>query len=493
MVILKRRTCCKACQKTLLKREGFWLVYVFDDMSGVRYARAVANVPFTILSIFMKHEGGYYEHYETIATESLPEVEEGSEEYARLRNQAQRDQFKLPAWAQTEIQFFEKSYEKFGQSAVKLEQYRVELQKIEEQLEQNPTDEHLNDQKIEAEMRLESCQHECAHLKEVGLANYRQVIHRIDELFEKYRESLRRSPQGERTLFLEEELRDLFAQSLENQSGFGSNEQNVGHLDVDVLLQNIKSGKISPRLVYEDLKKNKERMMEYERTAERLVEEVKTECIQAVEKGVREGWLPQSARENLQRLATVKVEVFDRLSEPLSKVLGQHDANGTVIVYSDMLKHKMSNELRSTIMHELVHEIAGSTMRFSMITESSAYDSDDLITQKKLKIESFKSGIQVRREGEAKFFTGLNESITEWLSMRLGNYHNGLPDSATSYHGSGSYIGERKELDRLLEKGLELDVLLNAYFENIKKSSLQGLREGVYFKKLFQRIENIKD
>jgi len=228
----------------------------------------------------------------------------------------------------------------------------------------------------------------------------------------------------------------------------------------------------------EAAKEYNERIEKQKEQLDLFVEQTKSEFIQALQQGVKDGWLPETILANIHRLEDIRVILDDKMSSLLDNIEGSHSPEGTLSVSNEDLTHNDLNALRQKLFHEMLHEIAGLSVNLSLDTEG------------RLQIDQRKSGVQVSSER----FSWLNEAITEWLALRLSKYDG---DTSTfAYKGSRGYPRERYELDSLFEKGLEEDIVIRAYFENFRSDERANPKQyegkGQYFRKLVERINQIE-
>lgn len=252
----------------------------------------------------------------------------------------------------------------------------------------------------------------------------------------------------------------------------------------------IVDGTISNQLLYYMAKKHLEHLSQQERLLEEIVEETKNEFKLAVESAVEQGFLPAAAAQALARLDNVSVKMEDRLMNIWSGKLGESATLGRITVSNEQLQSKLIPRLKKTLFHEFLHEIAGRSI--------SVYSQERIINGMRRQVNRViyrKNGVQLMIADPNRSLRDwhtpnewLNEAITEWLALTLSGYN--LDDQESAYGGSNSYPEERKELDRLFSLGLEPEVVVKAYFENIT-SDQPAKERAEHFACLIQRINEL--
>jgi hypothetical protein len=193
-------------------------------------------------------------------------------------------------------------------------------------------------------------------------------------------------------------------------------------------------------------------------------EKCKIEFRDKVVKAVNEGKLPKGFLDNLHRLDTVNFDVKVLFSEVYRSHSGLSIDGGVVELYTESLANL--EKLRHTIFHELVHEISGFT----------------LSENKVVIVQRDKLGVRISDNT-----TWLNEAGTEEIALMLSEY---FSDEASSYMGSGSYVKQRLELNRMKENGLNVWTLYEAMAENVT-NEVEPKNKAEKFKKLVDEINAI--
>ncbi|MBP6866189.1 MAG: hypothetical protein KBC12_01445 [Candidatus Pacebacteria bacterium] len=216
---------------------------------------------------------------------------------------------------------------------------------------------------------------------------------------------------------------------------------------------------------------------------EQFAKKTKTEFVEAVTQAVKSGLLPQVAMESLPRIDHVRVVLSDRLTNLSSSTLGSVDGSGLVSVDSQNLQDKSLPQLKKVLFHEFMHELSGK--------------SNSLVQYFDGEIRAFpkKSGLRLNSLSSLPYTHNLwiNEAVTEWLALELYGSNEITKDNQEdklAYKGSTSYVTERKGLDRLLDLGLEREIVLNAYFENFFSDSDE--KPGTHFARLIKRINELE-
>lgn len=299
-------------------------------------------------------------------------------------------------------------------------------------------------------------------------------------------------PSGDRAPFLRREVAAMFLAPEvreETRQQFGGDLQGF---TLQVLLRRLEDPRspLPSEFLSRVVRAHQERMKARQERAERILEEVKAEFLQAVEREVKRGDFPIDTETVRARLSAVGPSLRDRLLEPFSRSMGSHGHDGVVSFYSDGLEDGQRASLRETIFHELTHEIAGKSLQ--LVPETDA----DVPT---LRPYERKAGVQMSSDSRMELvrrFTWLNEAITEWCALRLAGsktQETPSPDAAPSaaYKGSSAYVDERKELDRLFALGLPEKLVLEAYFENIRSDQPANQR-GLAFAALLRKIRDLE-
>ncbi len=229
----------------------------------------------------------------------------------------------------------------------------------------------------------------------------------------------------------------------------------------------LKYDEIPPEVLHRAMLHHQDHMNEQLERFDALFEDIKRDFIEQVERGIKEGWLPVPIERLRSRLELVKGKMIDTFLAVGSMRQGSHNANGVIEVYDHLLSPESADGLRHTIFHELLHEISGRTIE---------------VRGEKI-VADRKSGISMKKGGP--FSTGkfvwLNEAVTEKYALRLSGFRQEDDGTSVFYDGSASYGDERKQLDRLMDAGLDERTILEAFFEDIdstKSPGEQGRRWG---------------
>lgn len=258
-------------------------------------------------------------------------------------------------------------------------------------------------------------------------------------------------------------------------------EQVIG-VDFDSFLQKIKecdSGKIHEVFA--------KRAQVFDGQAEKLrqrCEQIVTKITDEFDIKLKAGELPDVAGENAHMvLSRIKFVVVDKLREPLRSTVARGFDTG-IIEISNLATELGEEELEGWVRHELLHIVSGKSVNRLIYHDEQGESS---------RFYSKKSGLQLdpSRSGRFKW---LNEAVTEWLNIELsdGKLQNpNREDNEFLYRGSNAYIEERKELDKLFEDGLEKDLIINAFFENLTNDQDNKQKAGA-FAKLVKRINELR-
>ncbi|MBP9760180.1 MAG: hypothetical protein KBD24_02310 [Candidatus Pacebacteria bacterium] len=199
------------------------------------------------------------------------------------------------------------------------------------------------------------------------------------------------------------------------------------------------------------------------------VDDIAWDVRRAVLKRVEKGLLPVSAQDALPRIDGLPVYLVDNLLAKSPNILATHGVLGQINVVEYLVEPGNEEELRIAILHEFVHELAGTSTSIGYVNDEPLYATER------------KSGLSIQGE-QRSTFRWLNEAVTEWQALEL----NGLDG-----FGDGSYPVERQELKRLFEAGLSKDLVLDAYFENIHSEQAPETK-GQHFSALISAINSIE-
>lgn len=179
------------------------------------------------------------------------------------------------------------------------------------------------------------------------------------------------------------------------------------------------------------------------------------------------GWLPVEAQNALARIDGLPTYLVDRFNAQ-SGTDATHGSLGSIHVRDDLLEPGREDELHGALTHEFLHELSGKSI-------TAWYDDDTLFDARERKI-----GVSLNGRGRESF-DWLNEAITQWLTMEL---------RGEDGFGKGSYFRERRWLRELLEQGLSIRLVLDAYFENITNEQPKKER-GQLFTKLVKAVNEL--
>ncbi len=268
-----------------------------------------------------------------------------------------------------------------------------------------------------------------------------------------------------------EELEMLFGASLK-------------YLSVDSFCVAIETGALSSQCLDAIVRNRTKHIEDLAVQAEDKVRTVGKALALAIEENVDDGALPAEAREALSRLKTVQVRVRDLFADLFSGTAGSHEGYGTVYINSGLLHPNADNVLKPTIVHELLHELSGtSTDLLRRVDPTDGWS---------LTAGTFerKSGLAIfpRNEGTFPRFMWLNEAITEWLTHELLPLVQEGHSADDQPRHKKTYVEEQAKLEELVELGVARQLFLNAYFENMRNDKAAS---GEHFTALMKRIREL--
>lgn len=250
------------------------------------------------------------------------------------------------------------------------------------------------------------------------------------------------------------------------------------------LYRAIEEDKLSDECLYAMVKRHVEDIRAQERKLQEIVAETKDKFRTAVTEAVSRGVLPETAAASLRRIDEAEVFLSDRLLSVRSSRIGDSHDSGAIDVSNEQLQDRLLPRMKKSLYHEFLHELSGKSI--TVLTEANEGPHTSRYAF------SRKNGVSLgnpQSQSEYSPNTWLNEAITEWLTLKLSGYAGDT--DAFAYQGSMSYPIERKELDRLFAAGLEEEVVVNAYFENLTSDQLKG-EKGKHFAKLVHRINELE-
>jgi len=225
-------------------------------------------------------------------------------------------------------------------------------------------------------------------------------------------------------------------------------------MSINEFLVQLEKGTISMDKVYAIAKKHFEQCREEERQLEVLKDSVIKQLKDRVHTAVADGSLPPSAAANLHRLDHMRVLYIDRLTAMMPLETAHSASQGIIRVYSESVSAENSVTLAHVLMHEMIHEIAGSSLTLFMLS---------MRTEQPLYIE---------RRVRTGVFSGVTTYNGDWLNEAL------TERLAKRFSGEAEYPAYTRE-NALLEILLSLDVsggvfselsAYDAYFENFQQT-----------------------
>lgn len=252
------------------------------------------------------------------------------------------------------------------------------------------------------------------------------------------------------------------------------------------LLEHLKTGAISDRDLIEATELHQKNLAHIEQKFRDYAEIIKTKFSNAVAVAVESGILPRQANQNLSRIENVTVQIIDRIEKSGSKTVGASTHDGTIGAQSSYIytfdENKPNQELDSTIFHELVHTIAGEILQ--RINTPSA-----LSRKLAVRFKRVKTGVDINEQN-----LWLNEALTQYIAQILSNISQGAPDTSIDQllDDEDSYAREQLKLHELITKGVSLETLLNAYFENFIPADKTFEGHPPALEVLKKEIENIE-
>ncbi len=271
-----------------------------------------------------------------------------------------------------------------------------------------------------------------------------------------------------RSMFFDEDIRNNL------KPYFGENLENFTFTE---LLRKISDKTLPTSILHQAATLDIQNLKNKEKELREITKETKNEFKSSVELAVNNKRLPKSALDNLSKIDDVAVKIHDKFNDFLGTMVGGNHAKGKTIIISTFTLDQGIPAVKKILYHEFVHEISGKAYALKPNLENS--------TPEKLAYLQ-KHGLLFQDN-----YSWLNEAITESLALELFNEQDTSHEKENTYKCSNVYINERKELDRLLNSGLERDTVLEAYFENMYGDQTLDTR-GIATAKLIRRINTIE-
>ena len=292
-----------------------------------------------------------------------------------------------------------------------------------------------------------------------------ELLQSFDVLQKRYELEKEPSPcLEERLIFLGYELVKMGVQDLGASNLLDSSEK------VSAYIARVQSGAIPDSTLYPMIKRHANDMRRLEKEHTPFFEACKKEFIAKIKEEVERGVFPKEILPRLDRVSRKKIFIADRLSAPRSGIEAHTSTIGAAKVFSDLLDDKTLT--RHSLFHEFLHEMSGKGLHI--------FEEKRPVTSKVTRILG-KEGVSLLVKNSGGRFKWLDEAITEYLALHLSEYEEG------EYLGSNSYIRERKELQKMLEGGLESKIIIQAYFEDIVESQAPKER-GRHFAALAKAV-----
>jgi len=260
-----------------------------------------------------------------------------------------------------------------------------------------------------------------------------------------------------RKAFVQEEMDSMFDTPQLHTELRTYFQEDLSDFSAENMCLKIRNGVISDELLYTAAKRHLMSIERREQFLQEAARKIKMEFITALREGVSSGFLPKIVLQSLSRMESVTIYLRDTMGNTQSMQSGELascDAVSRKIgILSELAQESSFSQLRNALFHEFLHILSGQSI--TMQTGAQGDAGESVIFLKK---------IGVKITGSTARYTWLNEAITEWLALKLSGYTSDQNERA--YKGSMAYIAERKELDRLLESGVEKSTVVEAYFEN---------------------------
>ncbi|MBP6889626.1 MAG: hypothetical protein KBC83_04530 [Candidatus Moranbacteria bacterium] len=280
-----------------------------------------------------------------------------------------------------------------------------------------------------------------------------------------------------RKAFVQQEMNNMFGTpelQAELRTYF---QEDLSDFSVSSLRLKIKEGLISTEFLSTVARQHAVNMEKKEHFLQEAAREIKTEFAAALREGVSSGFLPEIVLQSLSRIESATTYLRDTMGNTQSMRSGElascQPVSREIGILSELVQESSRSHLRNALFHEFLHIISGQSITMQISTQENTTNTSIFLK---------KTGVKIA--GSTDRYTWLNEAITEWLASKLSGYTSD-PDTK-AYKGSLAYIGERKELDRLLDSGLEESTVIGAYFENFPTNQPRALA------RLIKRINELE-
>lgn len=397
------------------------------------------------------------------------QVSESDVAYQKEKDKAQTGAEKL-VFGYNQVQQYERSMRTYGNLLEDNAELRYLLETIKDK--QSP-------EAIRCEQLIESNQKEADSQYEGRGRKLRNSFRSALENFAEVRES---EGLKERSDFIFSEFKEMFSsEELQPllQKEFGESEQ---EFSLGTLYERIVDGTVSDEVLYLAAKHHIALMKERQDFLDRIRIEASAEFREQTTEKVQSGFFPPIAAKRLPRATLSSVFLRDRLYDMDSQTLAHSTGFGRFTVYSDQVTKENVRKLKATLFHEMTHEFSGKVVNVRSVPVSVGSNIESAYFRK--------NGLVLSKPGENYSPNQwLNEAVTEWVALELSGYQGYT--TAGSYKGSSSYPSERKELDRLFGRGLEKDLVLLAYFEDIQSDQASS-GDGKHYARLVQRINELE-